>query len=420
MSGSGEREKIYGLVGRALAHSYSVPLHRALGDEAYRLIELEPESLEEFFADERLGGVNVTIPYKKDVMALCGEISPEARAIGSVNTVVRGEDGVLRGYNTDIFGFRLMAERTGADFTAGKTVILGTGGAAVMAKYAVESAGGRAVLISRSGEDNYGNLSRHVDAVNLVNATPVGMYPGNGVSPVDLKSFPNCRCVLDLVYNPLRTALIGQAERLGIACSSGLLMLAAQALKAHELFFGKEMPEGTLEKITAPLRLESENIVIIGMPGSGKSTVGAALAAISGRTAVDTDEEIEKLAGKSIPQIFAEDGEEAFRELEREAIAEAGKLGGRIIMTGGGAVKSEKNYMPLHQNGRIYYLRRDISKLAREGRPLSENADLAAMERERAPLYEDFCDVQIKNESSPEHAAEAIWKEFCDNASRGM
>ncbi len=412
-------EKIYGLVGRSLAHSYSVPLHRSMGNEAYRLIELEPERLEEFFRDERLGGVNVTIPYKKDVMALCGEVLPEARAIGSVNTVVRGEDGVLRGYNTDIFGFRLMAQRAGADLSAGKAVVLGTGGAAVMAKYAVESAGGKAVLISRRGEDNYENISRHADAVNVINATPVGMYPGNGASPVDLRLFPACRCVLDLVYNPLRTALICQAEKLGIAHGSGLLMLAAQALKAHELFFGVKMPEGTLERIIAPLRRESENIVIIGMPGSGKSTIGAALAALSGREAADTDAEVEKLAGKSIPEIFRESGEAAFRELESEAVEAAGKLGGRIIMTGGGVIKSEKNYMPLHQNGRIYYLRRDISLLAREGRPLSENADLAAMERERAPLYEAFCDVQIENDDSPAKVAEAIWKEFCENSSRG-
>ena len=309
--------RVYGLLGRKLGHSWSVPIHQALGCEDYRLIELEPEDLSAFLAREDIGGLNVTIPYKRDVMPHCDEIDEAARAIGSVNTIVRRE-GKLFAYNTDAAGFCYMARRAGISFADRKTVILGSGGASLMAQAMVRQLGSREVaVISRSGEDNYETLSRHADADILVNATPVGMFPGNGDAPVDLDAFPALSGVLDLIYNPRRTALLQQAERLGLPRSDGLPMLVAQAVAAEEHFFDAPIPEDETERILDKLRREMTNLVLIGMPGSGKTTVGRALANLTGREAIDLDSRIEERAGRSIPEIFAREGEAAFRALER-------------------------------------------------------------------------------------------------------
>ena len=267
--------------------------------------------------------------------------------------------------------------------------------------------------ISRNGEDNYGNLSRHADADVLINATPVGMYPENGKSPVDLRAFPNLSAVLDVVYNPRRTALLLQAEELGIPCAGGLPMLVYQAAEAEERFFDRSIPRTETERVLGNLSRDTENIVLIGMPGCGKSVVGSALARLTGREAVDIDREIVSKAGKSIPEIFAEGGEAAFRDWERRVTAEAGKRIGVILITGGGVVKDERNYAPLKQNARIYHLVRDTALLPREGRPLSEGADLAAMEEERRPLYRRFRDVAIDNSGAVRDTAGEIWRDFC-------
>ena len=405
---------IYGLLGRTLGHSWSVPIHTALGCPDYRLIPLEPEDLPSFLGRADLGGVNVTIPYKRDVMPYCDAIDPAAAAIGSVNTLVRRPDGKLYAWNTDAAGFCCMARRAGISFAGVKPVVLGSGGASRTAAACARSLGAReTVVISRSGPNNYENLSRHADADIVVNATPVGTYPGNGASPVDLAAFPRCRGVLDLVYNPRRTALLLQAEALGIPHSDGLPMLVDQARAAEEHFFGRAIPESETERILSQLRRETCNIVLIGMPGSGKSTVGALLAELTGREAVDIDQRIEARAGRSIPEIFAQGGEAAFRALEREETAEAGKLSGKILLTGGGVVKTPANYAALHQNGRIYQLLRDLDALPTDGRPLSQGADLAAMWAQRAPLYERFRDAAADNNGAAADTAAAIWRDFC-------
>lgn len=406
-------EKIYGLLGRTLGHSWSVPIHAAAGNGAYRLIELEPRELSGFLSRPDIGGLNVTIPYKRDVMPLCDVIDPAARDIGSVNTIVRRE-GKLYAWNTDITGFLYMAALAGVELQGRKVVILGGGGTSLTARAAARAAGAREIaVVTRSGPDNYEHLSRHADGEIVVNTTPVGMYPNTGKAAVDLTRFPACRGVLDVVYNPRRTALLLQAEALGLPCSDGLPMLVAQAIAAEELFFNRRIDPAENRRILALLRQKMENMVLIGMPGCGKSTVGAALAELTGREAVDLDAEIVKAAGKSIPAIFAEDGEPAFRALEQNAAARFGAENGKIIICGGGIVKGAENYGHLRQNGRIYQLDRAIEKLPSAGRPLSQGVDLAAMAAEREPLYRRFRDVRIDNNGSAAESAAAIWRDFC-------
>lgn len=408
--------RVYGLLGRTLGHSYSVPIHRALGNEAYGLYALEPDALGNFLQREDIGGLNVTIPYKRDVMSYCAELDETARDIGSVNTIVRRADGTLKGYNTDAYGLLFMARRAGISFVGKKIVILGSGGASLTARYVAAQNGAReVVVVSRSGEDNYANLDRHADAEILINATPVGMYPNSDAMPVDPALFPACTGVLDLVYNPRRTPLLNRAEQLGIPCADGLSMLTAQAKAAEELFFGRTIPESENERILHQLRQTTQNIVLIGMPGSGKSAVGKALANLTERTLIDLDEQIERLTGRAIPDIFAESGEGAFRELERAQAQRWGRESGLILVTGGGVVKDERNYSALKQNGRIYQIERDTGLLARSGRPLSADADLDTMLRERGPLYARFRDVAIDNDTTVEEAAKRIWSEFCEN-----
>ena len=407
-------ERIYGLLGARLGHSWSVPIHAALGNDAYQLYELEPPELAPFLRREDIGGLNVTIPYKRDVMPLCDGLHPTAKAIGSVNTIVRQPDGALVGYNTDIDGFLYMAHRAGISLNGKKVVILGTGGASLTAQAAARQARAREIaVISRSGPDDYDHLDRHADAEVLVNTTPVGMFPHTGAAPVDLTRFPRCQGVLDVIYNPRRTALVLQAESLGIPCSDGLPMLVAQAKRAEEHFFRRAIPDQENERILAQLRQETCNIVLIGMPGCGKTTVGQALAALSGREALDLDQQIVEKAGKPIPQIFAEQGEAAFRALEQEVVAEAGKLTGKLLLTGGGVVTVPENYGPLRQNGRIYHLVRDLDALPTEGRPLSQSTDLRALWETRAPLYARFRDVVIQNSGTVQETAQEIWRDFC-------
>lgn len=409
----------FGLVGRTLGHSWSVPIHRALGCEDYRLFELEPEELEGFLRREDVGGLNVTIPYKRDVMPLCDELAESARRVGSVNTIVRSPKGLM-GHNTDLYGLLWAAERAGISMAGCKVVIFGSGGASLAARAAAEAQGARSItVISRRGPDSYRNLNRHADAEVLINATPVGMYPRTGDRVADPALFPRCRGVIDLIYNPRRTALLMRAEELGIPCTDGLPMLVAQAAAAEELFTGHEGDEEEVQRITARLRREMMNVVLIGMPGCGKTTVGRELARLTGRPLVDLDEEVARAAGRSIEVIFREEGEGEFRRLECEAAAKAGRESGRIIVTGGGVVKDfENNYPSLHQNGRICHLERDTFLLERRGRPLSLSADLDSMYRERLPMYRRFRDAAVVNDASPRDAAEAVWRDFLENIDR--
>ena len=407
-------ERLYGLIGRVLGHSYSVPIHRELGNEAYALYELEPDCIGAFLSREDLGGLNVTIPYKRDVMAFCDELDETAREIGSVNTIVRGTDGKQIGYNTDAYGLTYLAHRAGLSFAGRKVVVFGSGGASLTAQYVVKRGGARQVVaISRDGENNYENLDRHLDAEVLINATPLGMFPKTGEILADPARFRGCEGVIDLIYNPRRTALLFRAEELHLPYAGGLSMLVAQAKAAEELFFGNAIADSEISRIHGLLGREMQNIVLIGMPGSGKSTVGQALALLTGRKLVDLDEEIVKAAGCSIPAIFANSGEAVFRAMEREQAARWGRESGQILVTGGGIVKDGRNYQSLRQNGRVYEIERELSLLAREGRPLSVSADLAEMQRERAPLYAHFRDVKIPNTASAETAARAIWEDYC-------
>ncbi len=405
---------VFGLIGRTLGHSYSQLIHKELGNPDYRLIELAPEELAGFLANSSIGGLNVTIPYKRDVMQYCGSLSERAQEIGSVNTIIRTPTGLF-GDNTDAYGLEYMAARAGIGFLDKKAVIFGSGGASLTAKFVAKRLGAKEVVaVSRSGEDNYHNLSRHFDAQILINATPVGMFPKTGTAVADVSAFPRCEGALDMVYNPRRTAFLMQAQSLGIPRSDGLPMLVAQAKAAEELFFGKKIPDSENERILGLIRAETENIILIGMPGSGKTTVGAALAKLTCRELIDIDAKIEEAANMPIPEIFEKLGEGEFRKMEREQTALCGALSGKIITTGGGVVKDERNYPSLHQNGRIYHILRDTKQLSRAGRPLSLFADLEAMYKERLPHYERFRDAAAANSGAPEETAQEIWRDFCE------
>jgi len=417
-------EKIYGLLGRTLGHSWSTPIHEALGCPGYRLIELEPEALGDFLKREDIGGLNVTIPYKRDVMPFCDVIDPAAEAIGSVNTLVRrggspAGGGKLYGYNTDIDGFLYMLRRAKISLAGKKVLVLGSGGASLTARAAAKQEGAReVVVISRSGPDNYENLpERHGDAEALINTTPVGMWPKLDASPVDLRRLPKLEAVADVVYNPGRTNLLLQAEEFGLRRTGGLPMLAAQAKRAEELFFGKAIPDGETEKITARLWRDRTNIVLVGMPGCGKTTVGKALAEVSGRPFVDLDEEIVRRTGKPIPEIFANEGEGAFRALEHEVLTEACAKSGQVIATGGGAVLREDNRAAMRRTGRVYWLRRKLEDLPAEGRPLSRAGNLEEMYRIRRPLYSAASDVVISESVPLDERANIIWRrDFCEHS----
>lgn len=397
-----------GLLGRKLGHSYSPQIHNLLGDYSYVLFEKEPEELENFLKNGDFSGLNVTIPYKKEVIPYLSELSPTAQKMGCVNTVLRRSDGTLYGHNTDYFGFTSLVRHAGLSVAGKKVLVLGSGGASNTAVAALKDLGASPVVISRSGENNYQNLHRHTDAAAIVNTTPVGMYPNTGVSPIDLERFPHLEGVLDVIYNPARTQLLLDAEKLGIPRENGLWMLVAQAKEAAEVFTGGKISDEVIEKIYRQLSHQMKNIVLIGMPGCGKSTIGALLAEKLGRALADADEKIIALAGKSIPEIFSQEGESVFRNWETQALTELGKQSGLVIATGGGCVTQKRNYPLLHQNGYLVWLERDWSKLPTDGRPLSQANDLGKMYAARKPLYEAFADIRIENTDTPEETVQKI------------
>ena len=402
-----------GLLGRKLGHSYSPQIHARMADYPYVLFEKEPEELEAFLRNGDFTGINVTAPYKKDVIPHLDELTPIAKRLGAVNTIVR-QNGRLIGHNTDYFGFLTMLRASGLDVTGKKVLVLGSGGASNTAVAVLEELGADVVVISRSGENHYGNLDRHADTAVIVKTTPVGMYPNTDHSPIDLTRFPNLEGVLDVIYNPARTMLLRQAEALGLPTMNGLLMLVAQAKEASEWFSGHPLDDSLILEIHRDLRRQMENLILIGMPGCGKSTLGAEIAGILGKQFVDADTALEESTGRTIPEIFATDGEKGFRKLETAVLGELGKQSGLVIATGGGCVTQPENYSLLHQNGMIFWLRRDLSSLPTEGRPLSQANRLDEMYRIRKPLYEAFADQIIENDGSIETAASEIlriWEE---------
>ena len=388
-----------GLLGRKLGHSYSPAIHALLADYAYRLYEKEPEELADFIRNGPWDGLNVTIPYKKAVIPYCDLLSPLAEELGSVNTLVRLGDGRIMGTNTDTWGFDQMLGRVGISCAGKKALVLGSGGASATVQAILHLADAQVVVISRSGENNYDNIEKHADAAILVNTTPVGMYPNNGVSPVNLDRLPNLEAVLDVVYNPARTQLILDAQARGIPCESGLYMLVAQAVQASELWTGQTISENKMHAVWRQIGASMENIVLIGMPGCGKSTIGKYLAKELNRKLVDADAEIVKRIG-DIPAYFASHGEVAFRQVETEVLRELGKQSGLVIATGGGCVTRPENYPALHQNGKIVWIRRDLEKLPVDGRPVSQRDGVQAIYEARKPLYARFADITVDNQGT--------------------
>lgn len=403
-----------GLLGGRLGHSFSPEIHRRIGELTgkpyeYKLYEKKPEEIEEFLKNGDWDGLNVTIPYKETVMAYCDELSEEARAIGAVNTLVR-RGGRIIGYNTDYTGFRKSLEQNGMTVRGARTMVLGSGGASKAVCHVLKDMGAACVkLVSRSGELNYENLSQHKDAEILVNTTPVGMYPNTGEAAVFPGTFPSLKWAVDIIYNPLRTNFLCQAKKAGINYMSGLAMLVLQAVAASEIFWDETISTSVGRQIERELSAEKENIVLIGMPGVGKTTTGTALASELGRPFYDIDEMIVSMAGKSIPEIFAEDGEDAFRQAESEAARELSKVTGAVIACGGGVVNREENYYTLAENGHIVFLNRDISLLPTDGRPVSQAVPLERLYRIRLPLYRSWCDDEIEiTGNSPEETAAYI------------
>lgn len=404
-----------GLLGAKLAHSYSPEIHAHLGDYTYLLHEKNPEEIGDFLKNRDFTGLNVTVPYKKTVIPYCSALSPAAEKLGAVNTIIRKPDGTLWGHNTDYFGFEAMLKRSGVSVAGKKVLVLGSGGASNTAIAVLKHKCAHVVVISRTGENNYENLLLHRDAAVIVNTTPVGMYPNNGATPLSLDIFPNLEGVLDLIYNPARTQLLIDAEQQGLVTLNGLYMLVAQAKESAEYFTDQTFDDSIIDSIHNSLRRQMENIALIGMPGCGKSTVGAILAQKTGHKFVDADAEIEKKAGCSIPQIFATQGEVTFRALETHVLEELGKSSGLIIATGGGCVTQERNYSLLHQNAKIFCIHRELHSLATDGRPLSQNGQLEKLYAVRKPMYDQFADHHIDNSGSPEAAATEIlriWEEM--------
>lgn len=398
-----------GLLGRKLGHSYSPAIHNRLADYQYDLFEVEPDAIDDFLKSGIFDGLNVTIPYKKTVIPYCSALSDSARAIGAVNTIVRRADGSFWGDNTDAYGFSMLVLESGAQISGKKALVFGSGGASATAQYVLRQLGARDVIvISRSGKENYDHLQRHADAEIAVNATPVGMYPDNGVSPVDLRQFPRLEAALDVIYNPARTAFLQQAEALHLQHANGLLMLVAQAKKSCEDFLGTSIPDERIAEVARELTVQMENLILIGMPGCGKTTIGTLLAARLGRSFLDADTVLEQQAGMSIPEIFRREGEAGFRARETAVLSELCKRSGLVIATGGGCVTKSENYPLLHQNGTIFCLQRTLEQLPTAGRPVSQALGAAEIYARRKPLYERFADVMIDNHGTPEAAVQQI------------
>ena len=403
---------MYGLLGEHLPHSFSPQIHLALGNHDYNLFEIAPDNLETFMKEHNFKGINVTIPYKKAVIPYLDVVSPEAQKIGAVNTITV-RDGKLYGDNTDYFGFVYMLQKSGISVKDKKAVVLGGGGASATVQAVLHDFGAKEVIVvDLNTENNYKNLYLHYDGEIIVNTTPVGMYPNNLKSLVNLDDFKNLSGVLDVVYNPLKTKLILDAEERNIPCSAGLSMLVAQAKKAHEIFFDTKIETSICEKIESVLRMQMCNIVLIGMAGCGKSTIGKVLAEKLNKELVDTDQMIENVENMPIPEIIGKFGEVHFRNCENAAVILAGREKECIIATGGGVITRPENYNPLKQNGIIVFINRDADLLPTNGRPLSQMHGVKALYEKRMPLYRQFADVEVDGNGTIEEVADRILREI--------
>lgn len=421
----------YGLIGKTLVHSYSKEIHEALGRYQYQLFSLAEDEMPDFINARDFRGLNVTIPYKKDVIPLCDEVTDLARGIGAVNTLfwknasgtgssesISQEDKILVGHNTDYEGFLYAASRAGIDFEGKGVLILGTGGTSLMARRAAADQNAAKIYIaSRHPEtdppsgselqnagilstvsyDQLPEIAASIDAI--VNTTPVGTFPNNMQQVIRLKDFPGCQAVIDVIYNPFKTALLLEAEKLGLKYTDGLPMLVAQATAAAGYFLGTP---GAFQKenqrIIKAMKQQMGNIVLIGMPGTGKSLIGKLLAELTGKTLQDTDAKIKEEAKMTIPEIFEKEGESGFRDRESAICKKLGKERNLIIATGGGAILRPENVDALRQNGTLVHITRSIDKLPTRGRPLSKNIEtLKKMEAQRMPLYKEAADITFRN-----------------------
>lgn len=383
----------YGCIGRKLPHSFSKIIHEKIGDYSYELRELRDDEVGAFMSVHDFKAINVTIPYKETVIPYLDEISDTAKAIGAVNTVVNN-DGKLYGYNTDFYGMTALLEKNNISVKNKKVVILGSGGTSKTALAVSQALGAKEIIrVSRTGNENsvtYEELYKfHTDADVLINTTPVGMFPEIFAIPVEIEKFNNLCGVIDAVYNPLKTELILKAKEKNISADGGLYMLTAQAVKAYELFMNKKAEESLTDRIFEEVICERTNIVLSGMPSSGKSTTGKIIAKNTGREFYDTDEEIIKKTGMKIPEIFNKFGEKKFREIETEIVKELSKKSGVVIATGGGAILEKENVNALKMNGKIYFLDRPLEKLLpTEDRPLAASAD--AIKKRYSERYEIY------------------------------
>ena len=391
-----------GLVGGKLGHSFSKPIHEKLADYTYDLIPLTEEEFHEFFRKKEFDAVNVTIPYKEKVMQYCDVIDEKASAIHAVNTIVN-RDGKLYATNTDFAGLKQMIQHNGVEICGKVCCILGTGGTSKTAEAVLHDMGAEKIYIAGRNKTapaiSYEDLEKYQEIQVFVNATSVGMYPNNEECLIDLEKFPNVEAVVDVIYNPLKTRICQQAEAMGLRAVNGLEMLVAQAKYAVEFFLDTEIADSETDRIVAEMKKDMMNLVLIGMPGCGKSTIGKKTAKEIGKKFVDLDKEIEKEAKMTIPEIFEKYGEERFRQIEKEVCARIAKEHGQVISCGGGIIKHPENMENLRQNGIVFHIRRNVNALSVGGdRPLSTSREkLREMERERMPLYQKYSDVEIQN-----------------------
>ena len=408
----------YGLIGEHLPHSFSKEIHEQLADYTYELHEVEKDELDAFMKTKDFKAINVTIPYKQDVIPYLDEISESAREIGAVNTIVNRR-GHLYGDNTDQMGMTALIRKLGLDLNGKTVLILGTGGTSRTAQYVCKKLGAQVIrTVSRSGQN--GSL-RYEDAASecpetqiILNTTPAGMFPKPDAQAIDLTPFPHLEGVVDVVYNPLRTQLVRQAQGMGLPAEGGLYMLVGQAVAAVEIFLDRKLPDDALDRVFKSIYQDKENIVLTGMPGCGKSTVGRRLSRLLDRPLLELDQRIEQKAGMHPSEIIRTQGEAAFRDLESEIVAEAAQQTGCVISTGGGVILREENMRRLRANGRIYFIDRPLRYiLPTDDRPLS--SDREALEqrfRERYPIYKATADVIVPVKGLPKTVAEAIRKDF--------
>ena len=407
----------FGLLGRTLGHSFSPRIHSALGNTNYELFEREPSQLQEFFADPELQGINITIPYKVNALEACDVVDPRAERIGCVNTMVR-KDGKWHGYNTDYDGFVFTLQHAGIDVSDKECIILGDGASSATVHVALEDLGAKNIVhLSRKTAPFYGDAPNYYETAQIIiNCTPIGMYPHNPANLIDITQFSKLEGVVDLIYNPRRTILLLQAEMMEIPHCDGLPFLVAQGVEAAKHFQSESFGTKEIEQILRDMRREKENIILIGMPGVGKTTVGKALGEEMGRTCIDVDHELEKEIG-DISTYITEQGEPAFREKEAEMIAKLGTQTGLVISTGGGCVTVPKNYAHLRQNGRIYQLTQPVENLSTSGRVLSSGGieRLRELEEIRTPMYESFAQSIVEHHRNAPETVAAILEDFETN-----